>query len=69
MRAIWAAGVTASAPFAVELVIALWVSDGLFRLEDGGATRTSIRLPSPAFAIDLSEDGRTIGVVTQTTDV
>lgn len=50
-------------------VIALGMSDGLLRSDDGGASWTSIGLPGPAFAIALSEDGRTIAVVTQTTDV
>ena len=49
-------------------VVALGVSAGLLRSEDGGSTWTPIALPGPAFAIALSEDGRTIGVVTQTTD-
>lgn len=49
-------------------VVALGVSDGLLRSEDGGATWTMIRLPVAAFAIALSDDGRTIAVVTRTTD-
>ena len=50
-------------------VIALGVFGGLLRSDDGGATWASISLPSTAFAIALSEDGRTIAVVAQTTDV
>jgi len=50
-------------------VIALGVSDGLLRSEDGGATWTTINLPGPAFAIALSDDGRTMAVVARTTDV
>ena len=50
-------------------VIALGVSDGLLRSDDGGASWTASGLPSPAMAIALSDDGRTIAVVTQTTDV
>jgi len=49
-------------------VVALGVSDGLLRSEDGGATWTKIALGGPAFAIALSDDGRTIAVVTRTTD-
>jgi photosystem II stability/assembly factor-like uncharacterized protein len=50
-------------------VIALGVSDGILRSGDGGVTWTAIELPSPAMAIALSDDGRTIVVATQTTDV
>lgn len=48
-------------------VVALGVADGLLRSEDGGATWRGITLPDPAFAIALSDDSRTIGVVTRTT--
>lgn len=49
-------------------VIALGVADGLLRSEDGGASWTTIALPGPAFAIALSDDGRTMAVVARTTD-
>ena len=49
-------------------VVALGTSDGLLRSDDGGATWTMIELPSPAFAIALSDDGRTMAVVTRTTE-
>ena len=49
-------------------VIALGVSDGLLRSDDGGVTWTSVQLPSPAFAIAISDDGRSVAVVTRTTD-
>jgi photosystem II stability/assembly factor-like uncharacterized protein len=49
-------------------VVALGVSDGLLRSDDGGATWTTIELPDPALAIALADDGRTIAVVTRTTD-
>lgn len=49
-------------------VVTLGVSDGLIRSEDGGATWATIALPGPAFAIALSNDGRTMAVVTRTTD-
>lgn len=49
-------------------VVALGVSAGLLRSEDGGSTWTPIALPGPAFAIALSDDGRTIAAVTRTTD-
>ena len=49
-------------------VVALGVSDGLLRSEDGGATWTLFALPGPAFAIALSDDGRTMAVVTRTTE-
>ena len=50
-------------------VVALGVSDGLLRSEDGGATWTTIKLPGPEFAIALSDVGRTMAVVTRTTDL
>lgn len=49
-------------------VIALGESSGLLRSEDGGATWSAIKLPGPAFAIALSDDGRTMAVVTSSTD-
>ena len=49
-------------------VVALGISDGLLRSNDGGATWAAIDLPSTAFAMALSDDGRTIAVVTRTTD-
>jgi photosystem II stability/assembly factor-like uncharacterized protein len=49
-------------------VVALGVSDGLLRSEDAGSTWSPVKLPSPAFAIALSDDGRTMAVVTRTTD-
>lgn len=49
-------------------VVALGVADGLLRSEDGGATWSTIALPGPTFAIALSDDGRTMAVVTRTTD-
>jgi photosystem II stability/assembly factor-like uncharacterized protein len=48
--------------------VALGVSDGLLRSDDGGASWALIKLPSPAFAAALSDDGQTIAVVTRTTD-
>ena len=48
-------------------VVALGVSDGLLRSEDGGATWALIALPSPAFVIALSDEGRTITVVAKST--
>ena len=50
-------------------VVALGTSDGLLRSDDGGATWRTIKLPSPGFAIALSDDGRTMAVVTGSTDV
>lgn len=49
-------------------VVALGMSEGLLRSVDGGATWTAIRLPGPAFAITLSDDGRTMALVTRSTD-
>jgi photosystem II stability/assembly factor-like uncharacterized protein len=49
-------------------VVVLGVSDGLLRSDDGGATWTAHALPGPAFAIALSDDGRTMAAVKRTTD-
>jgi photosystem II stability/assembly factor-like uncharacterized protein len=49
-------------------IITLGVADGLLRSEDGGTTWTKVALPSSAFAIALSDDGRTIAVVTRSTE-
>lgn len=50
-------------------VVALGVSSGMLRSDDAGATWTAIKLPGPAFAIALSDDGRTIALVTATTEL
>jgi photosystem II stability/assembly factor-like uncharacterized protein len=49
-------------------VVALGVSDGLFRSDDAGASWTLIPLPTPALAIAMSDDARTMAAVTRTTE-
>lgn len=49
-------------------IVVLGTADALLRSDDGGATWTRIPLPDSPFAIALSGDGRTIALVTQSTD-